>query len=327
MTCVACIDIGTVTCRLAVAQVEGGRVARLAKSSTICDLGEGLSATGRISDAARERVLACVDGYLPSAQQAGARAICCTLTSAARDAANSDDLTGALAARGLRPQVIPGQVEGSLTFLGVAQDFAGQCILVADNGGGSTELALGTLDGGGLALDAVRSVDVGCRRVTERFLSAGDPPSAEDMERARAFARGYFEVAVEEERIAGRSPQRLVVTGGTVTTLVAVRKRLEPYDSSQVHLASLSRDEVEALVAQLAALTVEGRRALPGIQAKRAPVILGGAVAISELMRATGFDQLTVSESDLLFGLSLCEAAAFDGTEAPLAWRPDLALL
>lgn len=327
MTCVACIDIGTVTCRLAVAEVRGGRVERLAKSSTICDLGEGLSATGRISPAARDRVLACVDRYLPSAREGGARVACCTLTSAARDAENSDELVGALAARGLRPQVIPGQVEGSLTFLGVAQDFGGQRILVADNGGGSTELALGTLGPQGLALDAVRSVDVGCRRVTERFLSAGDPPSGEDVERARAFARGFFEQAVAEERIAQLAPGRLVVTGGTVTTLVAVRKRLVPYDSSQVHLARLTRGEVEALVDQLASITVEERRALPGIQAKRAPVILGGAVAISELMRATGFDELTVSESDLLFGLSLCEAAAFDGGEAPLPWRPDIALL
>lgn len=322
---VACIDIGTVTCRLAVAEVEGDRVQRLAKSSTICNLGQDLTATGRICDEARDRVLACVDQYLATIVTSGAQAACCTLTSAARDASNSGELLSALEGRGLRPMVIPGEVEGSLTFLGVAQDFPGQRILVADNGGGSTELALGTLSKDGLDLEAVRSENVGCRRITERFLSAGDPPSPDDIAAARAFADGPFATAAAEERIAQRRPARLVVTGGTVTSLVAIEKRLQPYDPRQVHLANLSRAQVEGLVTKLASMTVAQRRELPGLQPKRASVILGGAVAIAELMAQTGFDELTVSESDLLFGLSLCAAAAMRGDQTPVGWKPLLA--
>lgn len=322
---VACIDIGTVTCRLAVAEVEGDRVQRLAKSSTICNLGQDLTATGRICDEARDRVLACVDQYLATIATSGARAACCTLTSAARDASNSGELLSALEGRGLRPMVIPGEVEGSLTFLGVAQDFPGQRILVADNGGGSTELALGTLSRDGLDLEAVRSENVGCRRITERFLSAGDPPSPDDIAAARAFADGPFAAAAAEERIAQRRPARLVVTGGTVTSLVAIEKRLQPYDPRQVHLANLSRTQVEGLVTKLASMTVAQRRELPGLQPKRASVILGGAVAIAELMAQTGFDELAVSESDLLFGLSLCAAAAMRDDQTPVGWKPLLA--
>lgn len=322
---VACIDIGTVTCRLAVAEVEGDRVQRLAKSSTICNLGQDLTATGRICDEARDRVLACVDQYLATIATSGARAACCTLTSAARDASNSGELLSALEGRGLRPMVIPGEVEGSLTFLGVAQDFPGQRILVADNGGGSTELALGTLSKDGLDLEAVRSENVGCRRITERFLSAGDPPSPDDIAAARAFADGPFATAGAEERIAQRRPARLVVTGGTVTSLVAIEKRLQPYDPRQVHLANLSRTQVEGLVTKLASMTVAQRRELPGLQPKRASVILGGAVAIAELMAQTGFDELAVSESDLLFGLSLCAAAAMRDDQTPVGWKPLLA--
>lgn len=322
---VACIDIGTVTCRLAVAEVEGDRVQRLAKSSTICNLGQDLTATGRICDEARDRVLACVDQYLATIATSGARAACCTLTSAARDASNSGELLSALEGRGLRPMVIPGEVEGSLTFLGVAQDFPGQRILVADNGGGSTELALGTLSKDGLDLEAVRSENVGCRRITERFLSAGDPPSPDDIAAARAFADGPFATAAAEERIAQRRPARLVVTGGTVTSLVAIEKRLQPYDPRQVHLANLSRTQVEGLVTKLASMTVAQRRELPGLQPKRASVILGGAVAIAELMAQTGFDELAVSESDLLFGLSLCAAAAMRDDQTPVGWKPLLA--
>lgn len=322
---VACIDIGTVTCRLAVAEVEGDKVQRLAKSSTICNLGQDLTATGMICDEARDRVLACIDQCLASIATSAAQVVCCTLTSAARDANNSNELLSALEGRGLKPMVIPGEVEGSLTFLGVAQDFPGQRILVADNGGGSTELALGTLSATGLELEAVRSENVGCRRITERFLSAGDPPSPDDIAAARAFADGPFATAATEERISENRPARLIVTGGTVTSLVAIEKRLQPYDPRQVHLAALSRAQVEGLVTKLASMAVAQRRELPGLQPKRAGVILGGAVAIAELMAQTGFDELTVSESDLLFGLSLCAAATMRGDQTPVGWKPLLA--
>ena len=324
---VACIDIGTVTVRLAVADVEDARVLRLIKRSTICDLGEGLSASGRISDDARGRVMGCVDAYIQIALDAGATYTCCTLTSAARDASNASDLLAELYRRGLDPQVISGEVEGSLTFLGVARDFVGSRILVADNGGGSTELALGSMMGGGvLELECVRSTDVGCRRITERFLSASDPPSGRDIEAARSFARESFSVAIAKEHILEKKPALLVVTGGTATSLVALEKKLEPYDATQLHRSVLPCERVDAMVAKLAALTVEERAALPGIQAKRAPVILAGAIAISELMAQTHFDLLTVSESDLLFGLATCAGQAAAKAEAPLDWEPTLSV-
>ena len=327
MTRIACIDIGTVTVRLAVADVEDSRVERMIKQSTICNLGEGLARTGAIGEEAAGRVLGCVDGYLDAARRAGSPWICCTLTAAARDASNAGTLTAALAERGLHPEVIPGEVEGSLTFLGVSQDFDGHRILVADNGGGSTEVVVGRKDGTGLSIDGVRSVGVGCRRMTERFLSAADPPAAEDVARARAWAESTFAETVAAEGVAALAPERLVVTGGTVTSLAAMDQRLVPYDPRRVHLHELTRDRVEALLSRLATITVGERAKLPGLQPKRANVILGGAVAIAALMEATGFDRLTASESDLLFGLAICAAAAAEGQAGPLGWTPDLATL
>ena len=337
MVRLACIDIGTVTARLAVADVEAGRVVRLAKRSEICNLGEGVDATGRLRQEAMERVFACVRSYVESARESGAVAACCTLTSAARDAENSRELGAALDSLGLDPLIIPGEVEGALTFLGVAQDFRDHRILVADNGGGSTELACGRLASDGtFDLDFVRSVNVGCRRVTEKYLSAAPVPAAEDLAAAHEFAAAAFAPVIEEgglwavgteragERARGLAPEVLVVCGGTVTSLVAVDLELDPYDPARVHLAQLSRGRVEELEARLAGLTVEGRAALPGIQAKRAPVILGGAVAVSELMRQTGFDCLTASESDLLFGLALAAEAALSGADSPVVWKPTM---
>ncbi len=326
---VSCIDIGTVTARLAVADVEGGRVQRLAKQSTICDLGEGLSATGHICDAAKARVLACADAYLAAARSAAAPVMCCTLTSAARDAANSDELLDALAARGLKPQVIPGEVEGMLTFLGVAQDFPGKAILIADNGGGSTEFALGSMVDGAIDLSFVRSIDVGCRRITERFLSEREDGVAidEGLAAAHAFARELFAPLSGMLGEASVRAERLVACGGTVTSLVAMDAELVPYDSAFVHLHELTLEQVERLEAKLAPMTVAERAQLPGLQPKRAAVILGGAIAVAEFMKATGFDVLTVSESDLLFGLSITTAAAVAGEKSPVGWIPELSSL
>lgn len=336
MARLACIDIGTVTARLAVADVEAGRVIRLAKHSEICNLGQDVDATGRLNEEAMARVISCVRGYVESAREAGAVAACCTLTSAARDAENSSVLGAELDALGLDPLIIPGQVEGMLTFLGVTRDFCNQNVLVADNGGGSTELACGRADGNGaLDLRFVRSIDVGCRRVTEKFLSSEGPDDAASVARAHEFAATEFGPAVREGRLfaAGSegapadAPDTLVVTGGTVTSLVAVQKELEPYDPAQVHLASLTREDLEALEERLAALTVAERAALPGLIAKRAPVILGGVVAVLELMRQTGFERLTVSESDLLFGLAVAAETTLRGVESPVGWGPTMRLL
>ncbi|MDO5119665.1 MAG: phosphatase [Coriobacteriales bacterium] len=326
---VSCIDIGTVTARLAVADVEGGRVQRLIKQSTIVDVGEGLTATGRICEAAQTRLLNCVDGYLAAARQAKAPVMCCTMTSAARDASNSEQVVSQLAARGLTAQVIPGEVEGMLTFLGISQDFPGKPILIADNGGGSTELALGQMVDGVIDLALVKSVDVGCRRITERFLSEREDgvPSEQGLAAAHRFAQELFAPVAERIRTARMAPDRLLVCGGTVTTLFAIEAELDPYDSSRVHLHDLTLEQVEQLEARLAAMTVDQRAQLKGIQPKRARVILGGTVAIAELMKATGFDRLTVSESDLLFGLALTVAAAVAGDKSPVGWVPSLTSL
>lgn len=321
---VAVIDIGTVTCRLAIADVQGTQVLRLAKQSTICNLGQGVDKTGRLAEDAMQRVYDCVSGYVETARKAGAEAACCTLTSAARDASNAPELGAALASLGLDPIVIPGQLEGALTFLGVSRDFEGTRILVADNGGGSTELAVGSFENGQLGIDWVYSANVGCRRLTERFLSRQDPPTSDDLAQAHAYAAKLFSEALKEAGEKLKSPARLIVTGGTVTTLVAIDAELDPYDPAYVHLHVLPRERVQALEDRLAHLTAAQRAELKGIQPKRAPVILGGTVAIDELMAQTGFDELTTSESDLLFGLSIAAASVLDGTPSPVMWKPTM---
>lgn len=326
MSRVASIDIGTFTMRLAIADVVDGRVMSLGKQSTIVDLGAGVDASGELALDAMKRTFLCARAYAQMAKEAGAEALCCTLTSAARDARNSDELMAALASLGIKPQVIPGEIEGALTFLGVAQDFPSTPILIADNGGGSTELALGTLDGQTLDLRWVTSVDVGCRRVTDRFFSDGGPAGAEALGSAHAFARGAFAAALAEMP-RDLVPERLIVCGGTALSLVAMAAKLEPYDPRFVHLHEITLDEISGIEAELAARSLEQRRALPGLQDKRAPVMLGGTVAVSELLSTTGFEVAQASESDLLFGLSIVCASTAAGADSPVIWKPVLSRL
>lgn len=326
MSRVASIDIGTFTMRLAIADVADGRVRSMRKQSAIVDLGQDVDASGMLALDAMQRAFLCARAYAQMAKEAGCVALCCTLTSAARDAGNSDELMAALASLGISPQVIPGEIEGALTFLGVAQDFPDTPILVADNGGGSTELALGRLEGRVLDLRWVRSVDIGCRRMTDRFFSDDGPAGEEALAAAHAFAHDGFAAALKTMP-HDLAPEHLVVCGGTATSLVAMAARLEPYDPAFVHLHGLSLGEIEGLERELAALPVEERGKLVGLQEQRAPVILGGAVAVSELLSAAGFPSAQASESDLLFGLSIaCDAAAED-TVSPVIWKPALSRL
>lgn len=325
---VAAIDLGTVSSRLVLAQVEGGAIVESSKHTEITDLGEGVDATGRFCEAAVERVLAACRMFVDEALSFGSACICTTCTSAARDASNAALLLDGLRELGLEPQVIPGDVEARLTFFGVAHDFAGERIIVADSGGGSTELATGVYapEHAVFALEGTRSLDIGCRRVTERFFSAL-PPLTDELAAAASWANEQFVDYFESLPVDFERAERLVAVGGTVTTLVALVHELEPYDSSFVHLRELSMEQVSAAIEHMSALDAEGIAALPGVQPKRAGVILAGAVVIRELMRAGGYETLTVSENSLLAGMAATINEVLDGEAPTINWTPSLSTL
>ena len=344
----AAIDIGTVTARLALAQVEDGRVIRMAKYTEIVNLGEGVDTTKRLLPEAIHRCVGCVSSYVDYARKEGAEAVVCTLTSAARDAENAPDLGMGLASLGLEPMIIPGEIEGALTFLGVSHDFENHRILVADSGGGSTELVVGMLAGqpaaqgagqptaqgagqqlGGQQLDInfVESVDLGCRRLTERFNLSSDHPSAKDIDGAHKMAAQMMSEAIVRAQQQCAAPELLVGVGGTATSLIAIRDRLDPYDPAKVHLNHISLDEVSQIEGLLASKTLKEREDITGLQAKRASVMLAGTILLAELMKNSGFKHLIVSESDLLFGLVVTAAAVHQGKQSPVIWQPILRAL
>ncbi len=297
---VAGVDIGTVTTRLILAELdEGGALNVVARCGSVTDLGEGVDATGAFCSAAIDRVVETCRSFAERIAAFRPAVTLLTLTSAARDASNAHLLLERLEALGFSPEVIPGEVEARLTFLGVAADFAGERIAVMDSGGGSTEFALGSAGAasGPCALERTVSLDIGCRRVTERFLGAGGRGERAARTWAREQFAGFWGAVPE-------TPSRLVAVGGTVTTLVAVQHELDPYDSAFVHLHALSLAEVDALADRFSGMSVAEIAACKGMEPKRAPVIRAGAIVVGEALRAGGYTSLTVSENGLLVGLA-----------------------
>jgi exopolyphosphatase/guanosine-5'-triphosphate,3'-diphosphate pyrophosphatase len=219
-------------------------------------------------------------------------------TSALRDSGNRASFSQRAAAIvGTPLELLPGAEEARLSFLGATSELApgDGPWLVADIGGGSTELVVGPSPYG------ARSLDLGCVRVTERFL-AHDPPAPSEVAAARSWLVAQFGQA-EAQVPALRQGRTLVGLAGTVSALACYDQGLVTYDRGAVHHYRLSRLAVEAAFSRLAPLPAAQRSGLPGIEAARAPFVVAGALVLGALMGHFGFDDCLVSESDILDGL------------------------
>jgi exopolyphosphatase/guanosine-5'-triphosphate,3'-diphosphate pyrophosphatase len=296
---VAAIDCGTNSTRLLVSGRDG---ATLSRRMTVTRLGEGVDETHRLSPDAIGRTIATLRNYRDEMDAFGVVAVRTTATSAARDATNANEFfDAAQAVIGVRPELLDGADEGALSYRGATAGLAAGDgpFLVCDLGGGSTELVAGSADELGIA--GVVSMNVGCVRITERFL-ASDPPSPDELAEARSFVRDAIASATNEAP-ALLGPRSLVGVAGTVSTLVALRMGLVEYDRDALHHRRLGRDDVEALLSDLSMSPLARRRAIPGIEPGRADVIVGGALVLLEVMDALGHDELVYSEDDILDGL------------------------
>ncbi|MGH9115768.1 MAG: DUF501 domain-containing protein [Acidimicrobiales bacterium] len=296
---VAAIDCGTNSTRLLVADREGRAIERLMH---ITRLGEGVDRTRTLGADAIERTAAVLRRYREVMDSDGVTDLRVTATSAARDAGNRETFFEAVQrAVGVRPELLDGEEEGRLSYIGATAslDPAGSPWLVADIGGGSTEMVLGPL--ARTVPLAVRSVDIGCVRITERFLRS-DPPTASEIEQARNFVSGLLQTATVEVP-ALSSGRTMVGLAGTIAALAAIDQCLPAYDRDRVHHHVLSRDRVEQMLLTLAGETSAARRRRRGVEEARADVIVGGTIVVAELMRHFGFADCITSESDILDGL------------------------
>ncbi|MEA5019909.1 MAG: Ppx/GppA phosphatase family protein [Gordonibacter sp.] len=307
----AAIDIGTVTCRMLVADVdEEGKLHELRREYAITNLGEGVDATGVLKPEAMRRVADVVARYQEIVRDdapidGSEITVVAIATSASRDAANASEFVEMLADLGITLSVIPGEREAALSFSGASCDFTNENLLVVDIGGGSTEVIAGS--GGGQPAH-MHSFNIGCRRVTEKFFAA-DPPSANELAQSRAWVKESMAPFFEELRVAGFVPRRLVAVAGTATSVVSVREHMKTYDTTRVHKAIVTFEQLDQIYDQLAALPLGERKCVVGLDPGRAPVIIAGLIILQVVLDLASVDSFTVSESDILQGIILSVAA------------------
>jgi len=293
---VAAVDCGTNSTRLLVSR-DGETVERLMR---ITRLGQGVDATGRLAPEAIERTTTVLEEYREVMDRLGVERIRMTATSAARDAENRDDFF-AVAERivGARPELLSGLEEGELSFAGATAELdpADGPFLVVDIGGGSTEFAVGTT-----ACEGALSIDIGCVRLTEKFL-LHDPPRPDELSGCLSVVQTYLD-DVSRELPAVLEARTFVGLAGTVSTVAAVELGLATYDRSAIHHFHLEREAVEDVFRTLATETRAQRLDNPGMEAARADVIVGGCCVLVKLMRHWGLDTCLVSEADILDGLA-----------------------
>jgi exopolyphosphatase/guanosine-5'-triphosphate,3'-diphosphate pyrophosphatase len=296
VTRVAAVDLGTNSTRLLVADVDGDRVDELARELTITRLGEGVDERRRLLPLPIARVRNCLVEYRRRIEEVGATRTLAIGTSAVRDAENGEAFLGEIEwSYGFATRLLDGSEEAAMTYRGVT---AGRPpldgSLIVDIGGGSTELVLGS-DGRPVAS---ASLDVGCVRVTERFL-ASDPPAAHELDEARAFVRSLLPQYEAASAIG---------VAGTVTTLATLDLGLAEWDPERTHGHVLSRATIERELERLAAMTLAERLQVPGIEPGRAPVIVAGILVLREIVDAYGLREIEVSERDILHGAALAAA-------------------
>lgn len=299
MTRVAAIDCGTNSIRLLVADVSGDRLTDVIREMEVVRLGQGVDRTGRLAPEAIERTRVALASYATAIRESGAERVRMVATSASRDASNAEDFRAMVAGTlGAEPDVITGDEEARLSFTGAVRGLGDTPApyLVADIGGGSTELVIGSS-----TVDAARSVDVGCVRLTERHLHSDPPTPAQVRAAQRDIAAA---VALAAQTVPLASAGTFVGLAGSVTTVVALALGLTAYEPLAIHHARVSFEDVSKVTDMLLAATRAERAALPVMHPGRVDVIGGGALVLRTLMTEAKLPDVVASEHDILDGIA-----------------------
>ncbi|MGO1949538.1 MAG: Ppx/GppA phosphatase family protein [Mycobacteriaceae bacterium] len=308
----ASIDCGTNSIRLLITEVaDDGTLREINRDNIIVRLGQGVDATGRFAGAALDRVDEALGTYADRMVFHGVTDVMMGATSATRDAANREDFFAITRrhlgriAPGTQAEVVSGIREAELSFAGAVADLGqvgpDERICVIDLGGGSTEFVVNSAEDGGIG--EAYSADMGCVRLTERYLHS-DPPVDAEIADARAYVDGLMGVVGEHVDLGAVT--RVVGVAGTVTTVGAIHLGLGEYAPEATHMSELDLEGFRESALALLGQTVEQRRSYPAMHPGRADVIGGGAIVIDAFASRfleQGLSTITVSEKDILDGM------------------------
>lgn len=298
---VAAVDCGTNSLRLLIADVVNGELKQIDRRMTIVRLGQGVDASGAFAPEALDRVFKASDEYAAVIRAAGATRTRFVATSAARDVSNRETFFAGISERfGVEPEIISGAEEAELSFRGATGGLAALAVpgpyLVADIGGGSTELVLGDANG----VIAAESLDMGSVRMTERHL-ASDPATAAEL----AAATKDVDALLASSTVPILEARALIGTAGTVTTVAAVASKLTEYDADRIHHSRISGSLLRETTYWLMRSTRAERTSVPVIHPGRVDVIGAGALILQRLYDRMAVGEVIVSEHDILDGVAL----------------------
>ncbi|WP_343973950.1 Ppx/GppA phosphatase family protein [Kribbella koreensis] len=301
---VAAIDCGTNSIRLLIADYADGELTEVDRQMRVVRLGQGVDASGAFAADALVRTFAACAEYAEIVRAAGVDRLRFVATSAARDVSNRDEFFAGVSERlGVMPDIISGAEEAALSFQGATSGLAALEVpgpyLVADIGGGSTELVLGDADG----VIASESLDMGSVRMTERHLHS-DPATVEEM----AAATKDVDALLDSTVVPLSKARCLIGVAGTVTTVAAVALKLTEYDPGVIHHAKIPADLLLDTTSWLMGSTRMARAEVPAIHPGRVDVIGAGALILQRLHDRLDYDGVLVSEHDILDGVALALA-------------------
>ena len=263
------------------------------RRSIVTRLGEGVDATGALGDEPQRRVLEVLAQYAEAIAEHGAERSTAVMTSAVRDAANGAEFAATVGERfGLEARILDGDEEARLTYLGATTGRDAGRLLVIDIGGGSTELVIG--EGEEVVFHV--STQIGVVRHSERHLHS-DPPTRAEL----AALADEVERAIEQAVPAGERERvtAAVAVAGTATQSAGIDLGAEGLD---VEGHTLSADRLRGMLDDLAAVPLEQRREVPGLDVDRAPTIVAGIVVLTRALAAFGLEAVEVSDRDVLWG-------------------------
>jgi exopolyphosphatase/guanosine-5'-triphosphate,3'-diphosphate pyrophosphatase len=296
---VAAIDCGTNSIRLLIADIEGENFREIAREMEVVRLGQGVDKTGAFHPDAIQRTLAAVDKYAAEIRKRGVEKIRFCATSATRDATNRALFIDGVKERlGIEPEVIAGEVEAALSFIGATKDFdkSQGPFLVIDIGGGSTEFVFGTDK-----VEAARSMNIGCVRMSERHFT-GDQPDPGQIASAIEDIDEAIRQAAKNVPITGA--KTVIMVAGTATTIAAAALDLPAYNRYAIHLSRISAERAHQISTELLRESREQRAAHGYMHPGRVDVIGAGSLVLDRIMIASGASEFVASESDILDGMA-----------------------
>ncbi len=293
----ASIDIGTNSTRLLITDIDSSdNFFPILTKERITRLGDGFDESLHLSKEAMQRVLTVLREYLHFCQYLAATDIVIFATSASRDAVNKDEFVGKIFQEtGRECQILSGKEEATLSFFGVISDYSvDDNFLVCDIGGGSAEFIFGK----GKHLIDRKSLDIGCRRMTRKFLHS-DLIQASEI----SLMKNFIMETLEKELHNSPPVSACIGVGGTVTTLAMMEKSIAISEPEKAHRIDLSYPHLLQIIDKLAAKTIRERQQIIGLHPERADVILAGALIVESIMNFYDLSKIATSLRDLLYGI------------------------